>query len=303
MPSFSSKKQLKFVITLGEGSFKKIAVSLVTSSGVRSGGKDQITLQGFRATANIQKAGGVQMGQLQAKIYGVKQSDMQAITCFQWKPLETVSHHVDVYAVDGDAQYLVFSGTIVNAWGDYQSAPDVFLYIKAATAYQQQITPANATSYQGAIDAAVALRQIAEAMGLQFENNGAKAMMNDIYLANTLTEQAKEIAKAANFGLYIDDKVMAITPQYGARAGIIPEISPQSGMVGYPTFDGLGITVQMLFNPAVLFGGQMKVVTDVQQAAGIWNVASVSHVLESEKPNGQWFTVARGILGDTAIIR
>lgn len=303
MPSFSNKKQLKFVITLGQGVFKKNGISVVVNGVKIPGGKNQITLQGFRATANIQKAGGVQMGQLQAKIYGVKQSDMQAITCFQWKPLETVSHHVDVYAVDGDAQYLVFAGTIVNAWGDYQSAPDVFLYIKAATAYQQQITPANPTSYQGAIDAAVALRQIAEAMGLTFENNGSSAMMNDIYVANTLTEQAKEIAKAANFGLYIDDKVMAITPQYGARTGIIPEISPQSGMVGYPTFDGLGVTVKTLYNPAILFGGQMKIVTDIPQAAGVWNVASVTHFLESEKPNGQWFSVVRGILGDTAIIR
>jgi hypothetical protein len=153
------------------------------------------------------------------------------------------------------------------------------------------------------MDAAVALRQIANAMGLTFENNNANSMLNDIYVANTLTEQAKEIAKAANFGLYIDDKTLAITPQYGARTGVIPKISAQSGMVGYPTFDGIGVTFRTLYNPAIQFGGQVELITDIQQAAGVWNVGSMSHKLDCEKPGGSWFTEVRGILGNVAVVR
>lgn len=304
MPSFSHKKQLRFVITLGSGFFKKSSVSVVTNGRKVGGkGKNQIIIQGLRASINIDKAGGVQASTMRAKIWGVKESDMRACTTLQWKPLQTIKNTVEVFAIDGESETLVFAGNIVNAWGDYQSIPDVFLHIQAASAYYSQIQPANPLSYQGAIDAAQALRQIAEQMGLTFENNGANAMLNDIYVANTLTEQAKEIAKAANFGLYIDDKTMAITTLYGSRAGIVPEISKDSGMVGYPTFDGIGVGFVTLFNPAITFGGRVKIVTDIEQAAGTWNVASMSHRLECEKPNGQWFTTVRGILGDIAIIR
>lgn len=290
MPSFSNKKALRFVITLGTGTFG-------------SKGYNQITISGLRASIVIDKAGGVQSSTLRAKIWGVRESDMRAITTLQWKPLQSIKNTVEVIAIDGDAETLVFAGNIVNAWGDYQSIPDVFLHIQAQSAYYSQIQPVSPTSYQGAIDAAEALRRLAEDMGLTFENNGATAMLNDIYVANTLTEQAKEIAKAANFALYIDDKTLAITPLYGARGGIIPEISAQSGLVGYPTFDGIGVAFVCLFNPAITFGGRVKLVTDVEQASGVWNVASVSLALDCEKPGGKWFMNVRGILGDFAIVK
>jgi hypothetical protein len=72
MPSFSNKKALRFVITLGTGKFG-------------SSNNDRVTLQGFRAIADIDKAGGMMMGTLKAKIYGVKQADMNSITTLQWK--------------------------------------------------------------------------------------------------------------------------------------------------------------------------------------------------------------------------
>lgn len=290
MPSFSNKKTLRFVITLGTGTFG-------------SKGDNRIVLEGLRAIVNVDKAGGVQASTLRAKIYGVRESDMRAVTTLQWKPLQTIKNTVEVFAIDGDAETLVFAGNIVNAWGDYQNIPDVFLYMQAASVYYSQIQPTSPLSYQGAIDAAAALRKLAGDMGLTFENNGATATLNDIYVANTLVEQAREIAKAANFAMYIDDKTMAITPLYGARNGIIPEISAASGLVGYPTFDGVGVAFVCLFNPAITFGGQVKLTTDIEQAAGVWNVASLAYALESEKPGGRWFTTVRGILGDVAVIR
>jgi hypothetical protein len=61
--SFQNKKALRFIITLGTGKFG-------------SSNNNQITLQGFRATVDIDKAGGTQMGTLKAQIFGVSQSDM-----------------------------------------------------------------------------------------------------------------------------------------------------------------------------------------------------------------------------------
>lgn len=290
MPSFENKKALRFVITLGTGKFG-------------SSDNDTITLQGFRASADIDKAGGMMMGTLRAKIYGVNQQDMNSVTTLQWKPGTRIANTVEVYAIDGAAETLVFAGNIVNAWGDYQSMPDVYLHIQAQACYFNGLQAVQPLSIKGGVDVAVVMARIAKDMGLVFENNNVSVMLTDVYVANTLKEQALELARAANFSLYIDDKILAITNKYAPRKGLIPEISSASGLVGYPTFDGVGVNFQTLFNPAVTFGGSVKLVTDLPQAAGEWIVTSVAHRLESEKPGGAWFSTIRGNQSGLAIIR
>lgn len=281
MPSFSDKKQLRFVITLGTGKFG-------------SSNNDQIILQGFRAIADIDKAGGMMMGTLRAKIYGVKQADMNSITTLQWKPGTLIPNTVEVFAIDGTAETLVFAGNIVNAWADYQGMPDVFLHIQAQAAFFNQLKAIPPRSFKGRVDVASVMAQIARDLGYTFENNGVTTQLVDVYLPNTGMEQAKDLARAAGCDLYLDDKILAITPPNVPRRVIIPLISPATGLVGYPTFDGVGVNFQALFNPAVTFGGSIKLETDVQQAAGEWVVTSVSHRLECERPGGAWFSNIRG---------
>lgn len=285
-----NKKQLRFVITLGTGKFG-------------SSSANQILLEGYRAIADIDKAGGMMMGTLRAKIYGVKQADMNSITTLQWKPGSAIPNTVEVYAIENDAETLIFAGNIVNAWGDYQAMPDVFLHIQAQSAYFNGLQAVKPISIKGGINVAIVMERIARDMGLTFENNNVDITLTDVYLANTLKEQALELAKIGNFTLYIDDKVLAITNRYAPRKGFIPEISAQSGLVGYPTFDGIGVNFQTLFNPGVIFGGSVKLTTDIERAAGEWIVTSVAHRLESEKPGGAWFSTIRGNVNGLAVVK
>lgn len=288
MPSFENKKALRFVITLGTGKFG-------------SSNNDVVTLQGFRAIADIDKAGGMMMGTLRAKIYGVKQADMNSITTLQWKPGTLIPNTVEVFAIDGAAETLVFAGNIVNAWADYQSMPDVFLHIQAQSAFFNALKAIPPRSFKGRVDVPSVMAQIARDLGYTFENNGVTTQLVDVYLPNTGMEQAKDLARAAGCDLYLDDKILAITPPNVPRRVIIPLISPASGLVGYPTFDGVGVNFQTLFNPAITFGGSIKLETDVQQAAGEWVVTSVGHRLESEKPGGAWFSSVRGNANGLAV--
>ena len=291
--SFENKKALRFVITLGTGKFG-------------SSNNDQITLQGFRASVDIDKAGGVQMGTLRAKIYGVSQSDMNTCTSFTMQAPRDGGYlyqpnTVEVFAIDGPVETLVFAGNIVNAWADYQSMPDVFLHIQAQAAFFNALKPIPPRSFKGRVDVPSVMAQIARDLGYTFENNGVTTQLVDVYLPNTGMEQAKDLARAAGCDLYLDDKVLAITPPNVPRKALIPVISPTSGLIGYPTFDGVGVNFQALFNPGVTFGGSIKLETDVQQAAGEWVVTSVGHRLESEKPGGAWFSTVRGNANGLAV--
>ena len=290
MSSFDNKKQLRFVVTLGTGKFG-------------SSDNNVVTLAGFRASADIDKAGGMMMGTLRAKIYGVRQQDMNSITTLQWKPQTWIPNTVEVYAIDGPAETLVFAGNIVNAWADYQGMPDVFLHIQAQAAFYGGLKAVAPRSFKGAIDVPTVMAQIAADLGCTFENNGVTTQLTDLYLPNTALEQAKDLAKAAGCVLYLDDKVLAITPPNVPRKSLIPTISATSGLVGYPTFDGVGVNFQAIFNPGVTFGGAIQLVTDVQQAAGQWVVTSVGHRLESEKPGGMWHSTIRGNTNGLAVTR
>lgn len=290
MPSFDNKKALRFIITLGESKFG-------------SSEYDTVTLEGFRATADIDRAGGLQMSTLKAKIYGVKQDDMNAITTLQWRPLQKIKNTIQVYAIDGDQESLIFSGDIVNAWGDYQSVPDVFLHIQASSTYYKQLASVPPMSFKGASDVETLMKNISDKMGLKFENNGVTGTLADMYVGGTLVDQAREIARAANINIYIEDGVFAITPKNGPRSGDTPLISKSSGLIGYPTFDGVGIMFRTLFNPAIRHGGKVQVESSLSQASGEWIVVSMSHTLESEKPGGLWLSVVRGNQNGLAIVR
>jgi hypothetical protein len=281
MNSFENKKRLRFVVTLATGTFG-------------SSSNNVITLEGFRAIAMIEKAGGNQMGSMRAQIYGVSQSDIRSITTLQWQPNRIIPNTVQVFAIDGAQETSVFTGNIINAWGDYRSMPDVFLMIQAQSAYYPQLLPVAPVSYQGSIDVATAMGQLAAGMGFTFENNGVSIQLANVYLPGTGMDQAKSLARAAGIDLYLDDTVLAITPPNTPRGSQIPQISKGSGMDGYPTFDGVGVNFQIVFNPAVRFGGSIQIVTDIPQAAGQWIVTSVNHQLESEKPGGAWFSTVRG---------
>lgn len=283
-----NKKRLKFIITLGTGKFG-------------ASDNNQITLEGYRAIADIDKAGGMMMGTLRARIYGVTQDDMNSITTLQWKPQETIPNTVEVYAIDGNTETLVFAGNIVNAWGDYQTMPEVYLRLQAQSAFINQLKPVPPRSFKGSIDVASVMSQIAKDLGYNFENNGVNVTLTDVYLPNTGLEQAKDLAHAANIDLYLDDKTLAITPANSPRGELIPEISAESGLIGYPTFDGIGVNFQTLFNPSITFGGRIKLMTDIKQAKGEWIVTSIGYRLESEKPGGAWLANVRGNANGLAI--
>jgi hypothetical protein len=287
MNSFENKKALRFIITLQTGSFG-------SSKG------NTITLEGYRAAVNIDHAGGAMFGSLQAQIWGVSQSDMNSVTTLQLKPRTVNNTTVQVFAIDGSQETLVFQGNVVNAWGVYDNMPDVYLMIQAQAAYFNLLQVIPPTSIKGSVDVATLMSQLAGKMGYTFENNGVNVQLSNPYLSNSAMRQAMDLAEAAGINMYIEGNVLAITPRDTPRSmSKIPQISATSGLIGYPTFDGYGVSFETLFNPAIKFGGSVSLVTSVKAISDVsttWIVGSMSHALESEKPGGRWVSRVRGLV-------
>jgi hypothetical protein len=285
-----SKKHLRFIFRLSVGLFQ-------------SNNTNTLELFGFRATANIEMAGGAAFTTAVCQIYGVTQEDMNDVTTLMWTKNLLNKITMEIYAIDENDSYtsLVFAGDIVQAWGYYQNMPDVYLYVQAQGAYYDAVTPMPVTSYQGSIDVAAAIQKIAEQMGYNFENNGVVAKISNLYAWDSGINQIRSIAIAAGIDMYFDNQTIAICNAGQPRHGYEVVISSQNGMIGYPTFDGIGVDINVLFNPAVYWGGELILETDIIRARGRWTITSMSHYLQSEFPNGQWSTAIRGSKSGLAI--
>lgn len=274
-------RRLKFDFELGKGEFGE-------------SGTNAVSLEGFRASAKIVKAGGNAMSTAQITIYGMTLSKARSISTLGLRPATQRLNKVTVQAGDeGGAMSAVFDGTITNAWIDFQGMPTVSLQVLAHTGRFEAIKPVKPTSYNGSVDAATILSGLATLMGKRFENNGVSVQISNPYYSGTAREQALACVKEAGINWNgLDDLTLAIWPKGQTRGSQVVEVSPTTGMIGYPTFNQFGISVQTIFSPSMGLGGKVKVDSKLDEARGEWVVYTLAHDLECETPGGRWHTMA-----------
>ena len=295
--SFANIKNLRFILTLAgqNAQFSSNGQSYNT-----------VTLEGLRSSVFIDNAGGAMMGTLKAQIYGVTASDMNTLTSTLWDNLVISPsgssfgfNTIQVFAIDGAQETLVYNGDVLNCWGVYTSMPDAYLYVEAQIGYSNLVQPTTPFSIATDTDVATVMQQIATKMGYQFENNGVNIpVAKGSYWGNTLMEQARSLMQTYKFWMYLENtspNTLAIAPYGSARNVAAPLISPQTGLQGYPVFNSTGVNFETLFNPDVTFGGPIQVSSSIPKANGTWVVVSMSHQLSSQTPGGAWKTTVNAV--------
>jgi hypothetical protein len=286
MSSFT-KKVLQAWVTLGEGDF-----------GADTG--NTVIFSGLRMSAEIEKGGHPSKNKAKIKIYGALRSQMNAVMPKTHKPLAIRKNLLAIFAGDEGAKPdLVFRGEITNSHQSYQSPPNLDFVIEAASGYYHAIAPATPKSYQGSTSVAEMLGTLAHDMGLTLENMNVDVHLASPYLSGSAYQQAAQVADAADIEFGVDDGVMFITPRGQVRSGTVPLISKDTGMKEYPIYDSKGLKLLTLFNPAIQLGGAIKVVSQVENATGVWRVHGLKHHLECEHPGGAWLSnVQASYIGD-----
>jgi hypothetical protein len=185
---------------------------------------------------------------------------------------------------------VVFQGTMTRAWADFSAMPDVCFHASAHAGVLQALKPIPPSSYIGSVDVATVMAGLAVQMGLTFENTGVSVKLANPYFPGTAWEQADRAATAAGINWVADKTKLAIWPKGQPRGSQIPLVSPDTGLIGYPLFNSKGIIVTTQYNPSINFGSAIQVQSSLGPANGKWFVSAISHELESEIPNGNWFS-------------
>jgi hypothetical protein len=258
-------------------------------------GTNTVTCEGLQVQASIQECNGPGLGQAAVRIRGLTKSLLKQLSSLNQATMAARRNSIIIDAGDDDAgMATVFQGQIQVSQIMLNTAPDTTLTLMASAGGLAPIRRVAPTSYPGTADAGVILQNLAFEGGLDFENNGVSIPLSTPYFPGDTWSKIKRCAEAGKIDYTIDAKknALVITPRGGARAGDIPIISPETGMIGYPAYSsGLGgLHVTTLFNPLLRVQGQVQIQSDLEVANGTWRVFNLQHELESEDPGGQWTT-------------
>lgn len=272
------KRCIDVTISLGEGKFGDTK------------GPD-VTLTGYRVSATVVAYNGDAQTQLQLRIFGLSQDMMNQLTVIGPIMTERRNNRILIAAgEEGQALSVVYEGKIYQAWADYNQAPEVAFNVVALAAADLAVKPVAARSYRGSTAVAVVMQDIARSMGLGFENSGVSVQLSNAYFPGTDVDQLRSCARAARINYSIDRGVLAIWPMDSSRIGDAIELSPETGLVGYPTFTGSGIACTLLYNPDLATGKTVQLTSSIEAAHGEWIIFSLVHNLDAEVPGGAWMS-------------
>lgn len=272
-------------------------------------GTDTVTLSKFRASTRVQNSGAAAGATASVQVWGMSRSLMNQLSTLGMVFNLVERNTLTILAGDRETgMSTVFVGTIMAAYADYGSQPNVPFLFQCNAGLIDAVAPAPASSFTGATDVATIMAGLARAMNLSFENNGVTAQLRSPYFSGNLKTQMQACAQHAGINAEIIGTTLAIWPKGGNRdTQIIPVIAPPpiGTMIGYPSFTQNGIMLNNLFTPKVSFGGLVEVQSSVLDSAtesrsadaktllpanGQWSVYKLDHFLDTNMPGGQWMS-------------
>ena len=252
---------------------------------------NQVTLSGLRVTANLTQGGSAALGNLQLRVFGMTATQMAQLSTLGKLPIQ-IGRNVVSLSVGDDVNGMatIFQGNVTDAFQDFNAAPEVGFQVSAYSGGMATLGTAKPTSYNATVDAATVLADLAGRANWLFENNGVSVQLSYPYYSGTIGDQIKECCIEAHVDYLIDQNKLIVWPKGGTRKGSAFVISPQTTLIGYPTYNPMGVSINTLHQPGITCGSKIQLVSSLQAACGFWQVYSITSDLESETPGGSWFS-------------
>lgn len=266
---------------------KTIRVTVILGEGTFSDGSNTRIIEGLATSVNITKNGLPEKSTADVTISNLAMKDMERLTFLAFRPLQSRKNKIMIEAGNlGEELSLAFKGDITSAYPDFSSAPDVQMHIEAMTAGWSLQVAESPTSVDGEAEVAKLISQFATDAGFSFVNNNITASVKNTTYTGSPVQKAQQCANEVGIELIMDDDTWTIQ-QWGTPRGDAVLLTPETGLIGYPSFTQDGISCKSFYNPHLSLGGQVKVESIVPRATGYWKITSLSHSLTAYK-DGEW---------------
>ena len=273
---------------------RQLRVILTMPNAVFTNGENQLIIENMPVRANIELFGAGSMPHAVIEIYGLRKSDMNAMTVYPWGANKITNTTVQLQLMTGET---IFSGTFLSAQARYESAPNVSFVIDAYFGLANQLSNDISKSFPGTIKVSAIAKELADSMGMAFiDVNNMPNVITDQHLWGSNLTKLWSLEKYANIKVVIDsvsNTVLIFTNDGYRKSESPPLISAESGLVGWPSKVG-----PHMWSMKALYSSEFKsrgnIVLNSVSVPGATNklmyINSMTHMLESNIPNGAWFT-------------
>ena len=260
------------------------------------------TFAGFACAVRVKRQGAPELPSLEARIWGLSEARLAQLTMLSFNALSLKENRIIVEPGEGGNLSKVFEGEITNSVPDFNAAPSPVLNIEAITAAYAKREASPPIAVNGAQSAASLSEGIAREAGFTFHNEGVNASIQNAVINGDPVSKLMWIANTVGADLVFDDQEVSLIPANGSRgpAAAVTLISPETGQIGYPSFDSMGIQCRTLFRPDLRIGGTVQIQSRLPRATGAWKLYALEHNLTAYLPGGgKWETLFSGTwLGD-----
>lgn len=280
------KRSLKFQFTLKSGAFDEA-------------GNDVITIDNIKAEIQVGAYGGITGTSLEARVFGL---GMDRMSLLSYKGIQfngAKQNMIKIWADDAP----IFFGAITNCFADMNQMPDAPLIISAfATGFDQSI-PAPPFSGRGDVSVVDIITSIAKTIDYTVINSGVNSHLPNPYFEGNPISQIQQCAQAG--GINVDFRLgfIYMWPQGGSADDVMPFVSPENGLIGYPVFSNNGLNFSCQYSNLIIRGRKVKIETTLPNASGIYTIQSATHYLSSWAEGAPWMTIAYASIGELTEVR
>lgn len=299
---------------------KKINVTFTVPNGAIGPGSDAdtVTLTGHRCQVNVTNGGMTQGTQASLRIEGMTLAMMNRLTMVRALAIDSNPYNgrinssvVTIQAGDDiSGMSTVFIGTVSEAFVDFSASPNVSFQVTAWSTIELKVQVATPTSFKGSVSAATVLSEICAKASYSFINHGVTKTLSNFYGWGSIDKQIKDVVNSLNLFYHINEITKTVdvwqnNPDTSSATNTI-KISKHTGLIGYPQYNQLGVSLTTIFNPQIAYNVPIYLESEYLPegwvnnqsnqkpgqfpTTGFWNPFLIQHDLVSEMPGGPWFT-------------
>ncbi|HHE5697844.1 TPA: hypothetical protein ACPEY2_001734 [Citrobacter amalonaticus] len=197
---------------------------------------------------------------------------------------------VEVFADDS----LVFSGGMTSSIANMNAAPESSLMIAATANIDLQKMTASPFTANGQQSLESVINSICSSAGYEAAFNGVKGMTTSgsPHFEGSVFDQLHQAC--SDYGLSMSvtpPKKVEFWPSSKERDEVVPFISKEYGLIGYPVFSNGGLMFQTQYSSLLVIGRYIDIKTELPHADGRYQLTSVRHELSSWTGNGSWHSI------------
>lgn len=265
---------------------------------------EQMSFPGFATTVHIQKQGAPELPRANVQIFGLSEAKLAQLTLLSFDGLSLRPNRIQIMAGDSESgMSICFEGEITNSAPDFNAAPSPVLNIEAITAAYPKLLPQSPVSISGSQAVEDLMESLASEAGLTFRNEGVSTSLSNCTINGDPISKMQWVADTIGADLIFDDKEVILVPRDGTRGQLltVTAINPQTGQIGYPSFDSMGIRCSCFFRPDLMVAGYCRIESSLPRASGVWKIYSVDHDLSANLPSGgPWTSTIAGTWMESA---